>query len=89
MFSENWERIKWIAANISGNASTYLVCKLDALARFAVKFCTSHLNLVLDWDVINVERDKTAKIIFHDFDKHFDKYIFMFFLLLASPKKVF
>ena len=40
-------------------------------------------------NVMNVGRDKAAKIILHDFGSHFGNYFFIFFLVLASSKKVF
>ena len=57
---------------------------------FAVKLCTSHQNLVVDSDnVINIGRDKTANISFHDFDNQFGFDFFIFFLVSASSENVF
>ena len=38
---------------------------------------------------MNVGRDKTTNIIFHDFDSHFDFDFLIFFLVSASSESVF
>ena len=57
---------------------------------FAVKLCNSFLNLTVDLDkFMNEGRDKTAIIIFHDCDSHFDISVYIYIFVSASSKNVF
>ena len=54
------------------------------------KYLFSYLYLVVDSDrVLNVGRDKAAKIIFHNFDNHIDFYFLYFFPLYWPALKTF